>query len=140
MERKNYLVEELSNEEKAYLRKIVISTRNTYLKENWKYINDVTRLDDNIVDYSNNINDMIFKNYENSINDVIEFEKMFSNVVIYKSIRALSLKEKEVLFLLFKEDMTITEISKKMKIRRETVWRIKQRAQNKILKNLIKGE
>lgn len=31
MERKNYLVEELSNEEKAYLRKIVISTRNTYL-------------------------------------------------------------------------------------------------------------
>lgn len=78
MERKNYLVEELSNEEKAYLRKIVISTRNTYLKENWKYINDVTRLDDNIVDYSTNINEMIFKNYEDSINDVIEFEKMFS--------------------------------------------------------------
>lgn len=100
----------------------------------------MTRLDDNIVDYSTNINEMIFKNYEDSINDVIEFEKMFSNVVIYKSIRALSLKEKEVLFLLFKEDMTITEISKKMKIRRETVWRIKQRAQNKIIKNLIKGE
>mgnify|MGYP000338514120 CR=1 FL=1 len=140
MERKNYLYEDLSKEEKLYLKRIVLSAKNTYLRANYKAFNSEVKLEENIIDYSENLLEVIFQSFENSIKDVFEFEKVFSNIIIYKTIKALSLKEKEVLFLLFKEDMTVTEISEKMKIRRETVWRIKQRAQNKILKNFIKGE
>lgn len=140
MERKNYLYEDLSKEEKLYLKRIVLSAKNTYLRANYKVFNSEVKLEENIIDYSENLLEVIFKNFENSIKGVFEFEKVFSNIIIYKTIKALSLKEKEVLFLLFKEDMTVTEISEKMKIRRETVWRIKQRVQNKILKNFIKGE
>lgn len=140
MERKNYLYEDLSKEEKLYLKRIVLSAKNTYLRANYKAFNLEVKLEENIIDYSENLLEVIFKSFENSIKGVFEFEKVFSNIIIYKTIKALSLKEKEVLFLLFKEDMTVTEISEKMKIRRETVWRIKQRVQNKILKNFIKGE
>ena len=140
MERKNYLYEDLSKEEKLYLKRIVLSAKNTYLRANYKAFNSEVKLEENIIDYSENLLEVIFQSFENSIKDVFEFEKVFSNIIIYKTIKALSLKEKEVLFLLFKEDMTVTEISEKMKIRRETVWRIKQRAQNKILKNFIKGK
>ncbi len=140
MERKNYLYEDLSKEEKLYLKRIVLSAKNTYLRANYKAFNSEVKLEENIIDYSENLLEVIFQSFENSIKDVFEFEKVFSNIIIYKTIKALSLKEKEVLFLLFKEDMTVTEISEKLKIRRETVWRIKKRAQNKILKNFIKGE
>ena len=39
MERKNYLQEELSKEEKSYLKKLIINVRKKYIKNNYEYLN-----------------------------------------------------------------------------------------------------
>lgn len=39
MGRKNYLVEDLSKEEKSYLRKMIINVRRKYIKDNYDYLN-----------------------------------------------------------------------------------------------------
>ena len=39
MERKNYLKEELSREEKAYLMRIIVNVRKKYIRDNYDYIN-----------------------------------------------------------------------------------------------------
>ena len=38
MERKNYLQEELSKEEKSYLKKLIINVRKKYIKNNYEYL------------------------------------------------------------------------------------------------------
>lgn len=139
MERKNYLVEELSKKEKAYLKSIVLSVKNSYLKRNWNYIYGSVELQENMINVSNNLLETLFRNYEEEMKSISEFENLFSNIIIYKTIKALSLKEKMVLFLLYKENKSIAQISSEMGIRRETVWRIKNKAQDKILKNLLQG-
>lgn len=55
-------------------------------------------------------------------------------------VKTLSLREKEVLFYLYKKQKTINEISKIMKIDRTTIWRIRNKAQKKIVEKLVKGE
>ena len=40
MERKNYLQEELSKEEKAYLKKLILNVRRKYIKVNYEYLNN----------------------------------------------------------------------------------------------------
>ena len=40
MERKDYLVEELSKEEKLYLKRIVMTAKNKYFERNYNYINN----------------------------------------------------------------------------------------------------
>ena len=40
MERKDYLVEELSTQEKLYLKKIVMTGRNKFIEKNYEYINN----------------------------------------------------------------------------------------------------
>ena len=45
MERKNYLQEELSKEEKSYLKKLIINVRKKYIKNNYEYLNSITILD-----------------------------------------------------------------------------------------------
>ena len=39
MERKNYLQEELSKEEKSYLKKLIINVRKKYIKNNYECLN-----------------------------------------------------------------------------------------------------
>lgn len=139
MERKNYLIEGLSKEEKAYLKSIVLSVKNNYLRRNWNHLYGNSELKENMIDVSNDLLETIFRNYEEEVKNISEFENLFSNIIIYKTIKALSLKEKMVLFLLYKENKSIAQISSEMRIRRETVWRIKNKAQDKILKNLLQG-
>lgn len=42
MERKDYLVEELSKEEKLYLKRIVMTAKNKYFERNYNYINNTS--------------------------------------------------------------------------------------------------
>lgn len=139
MERKDYLLEKLSKEEKSYLKKIILSAKNTYLRKNWENIYKLEELREDILDFSDNLLETTFTKYEEEMKEVAEFEKLFSNVAIYKIIKALSLREKMVLFLLYKEKKTILQVSNEMKIRRETVWRIRNKVQDRILKNLLGG-
>lgn len=39
IKRKNYLVAELSKEEKSYLKQIIINVRRKYIKDNYDYLN-----------------------------------------------------------------------------------------------------
>lgn len=49
MERKDYLVEELSKEEKLYLKRIVMTAKNKYFEKNYNYINNTSMFVDEIV-------------------------------------------------------------------------------------------
>ena len=100
MERKDYLSEKLSNEEKLYLKTLIINVRKKYIRTNYKFINskciDYSEL--NIED-SESLLDTILYKFERELKSASEFEKIiYNNDKLYKIVRALSLKEKTMLF------------------------------------------
>lgn len=141
MERKNYLVEELSEDEKSYLKKIIINERKRYIRDNYDYLN---RRNVDIYDLVNiegdSVLETIINKCEEEIKSAIEFEKVTSNGKLYYGIKALSLKEKMVLFSLYKEKKEINQVAIEMKIGRTTAWRIKNKALNKLMIYLIGGD
>lgn len=141
MERKNYLVEKLSEEEKSYLKRIIINERKRYIRDNYNYINNKNV---NIYELINveadSVLEAVINQYEKEIESAVEFEKVFSSDKLYYGIKALSLKEKIVLFSLYKQNKTINQIALEMKIDRTTTWRIKNRAIDKLMKYLIGGK
>lgn len=141
MERKDYLLEKLSKEEKLYLKRIVMTARNKYIEKNYDHINntDMLIVDSNLIE-EESVLDVILKKYQDEVDTAIEFEKTLSNPNLYNIVKTLSLREKEVLFYLYKKQKSINEISKIMKIDRTTVWRIRNKAQKKITEKLVKGE
>lgn len=141
MERKNYLVEELSNEEKAYLKALVINKAKEFLRKNWRDLKgEVINFSDSIeVNYTLNINDP-FSAVEETAYGIDDFEKIASSKELYYLLKALSKKEKTVLFLLCKKNKPIKEIAYEMKRSRETVWRNEKKTTNKLAKKLKKGK
>lgn len=141
MERKNYLVEALSKEEKSYLKKIIINTRKKYIRDNYNYINNT-----NVQLYScadveaESVLDEILNKCEKEIKSAMEFEKVMSSEKLYNVVKALSFEEKKVLFSLYKENKTTNQIALEMKKDRTSIWRIRNRALNKIMRRLIGGE
>ncbi len=141
MERKDYLLEELSKEEKLYLRRIVMTARNKYIEKNYNYINNINVSTKDVFPImEDSILDTVLERCQGEINSAVEFEKTLSNPNLYNVVKALSLREKEVLFYLYKKQKSINEISRILKIDRITVWRIRNRAQKKIAEKLVKGE
>jgi len=141
MERKNYLVEELSKEEIAYLKKVVVNTRRKYIRDNYRLLNEEKV---NIYDFEEiegeSILEIIFTKHEEEIKSAMEFEKIISDSKICNCIKALSLKEKMVLFSLYKEDKSVNQIAKEMNIDRTNIWRLKSKALDKIMKELLGGK
>lgn len=140
MGRKNYLIEKLSKEEKSYLKLVILNTRRKYIRDNYYEIN-ITHINfDKLVDFeTESVLDSIIKKCDNEVKSLVEFEKTISNVRLYIAIKALSLKEKMVLFCIYKENKTINQIASEMKVERTTIWRIKSRALDKIMKIVIGG-
>ena len=140
MKRKNYLVEELSNEEKSYLKRIVMTARNKYFEKNYNYINNTNMLISEVVGTTEDtILDAVLEKCQEEVDSAIEFEKALSNPKLYNIVKALSLKEKEVLFYLYKKQKSIKETAKIMKLDRKTVRKYRDEAQAKIIKKLING-
>ena len=142
MERKDYLSEKLSNEEKLYLKTLIINVRKKYIRTNYKFINskciDYSEL--NIED-SESLLDTILYKFERELKSASEFEKIiYNNDKLYKIVRALSLKEKTMLFYLYYEEKEIKEVSKIMNISLATAYRRKEQLLNKIMKRLLKEE
>ena len=134
MRRKEYLIEELSKEEKAYLVSIIKSTKNNYLKKNFynkRFI--IVELKDSILDEQYSDLDSIISNEEIKNISAEEFENVFLNQRIYEMVKALSLNEKMMLFSLFNEHKSIRSIAKEQGIDKNTV--INRR---KKLLNLVK--
>lgn len=137
MERKNYLVEELTKEEKAYFEKVVISAKNKYLKKNYDYLTlKKVELTEDIIDQSDTVLDIVIRKFEEDIDSAIEFEKEFSDPKLYKFIKALSDDEKMMLFSMFKKGKSIRRYAKEKGVDKNTIKRQKSRLLD-IIKKII---
>ena len=141
MERKNYLLEPLSKEEKSYLKKIVINTRKKYIRDNYNYINSTNMQLFSCADVeAESVLEEVLNKCEREIKSAMEFEKVMSSEKLYGVVKALSFEEKMVLFSLYKENKTTNQIALEMKKDRTSIWRIRNKALNKIMRRLIGGE
>ena len=140
MERKNYLQENLSKEEKAYLKKLVLNVRRKYIRDNYEYLNSKDVNWDTFEDIEcGSLFDAVLNKCVDELKSALEFERLFCDEKLYNVTKALSAKEKMVLFALYKEEKGINQIANEMNVERTTVWRIKNKAQEKIIKNLLGG-
>lgn len=104
MERKNYLLEKLTKEEKSYLKKMIINVRKKYIRDNYDYLNSKDINWDICADVeSEPLFESVLNKCVEELKSAIEFERLFCDEKIYNIVKALSLKEKMVLFSLYKE-------------------------------------
>ena len=140
MERKDYLVEKLTKEEKLYLKRIVMTAKNKYFEKNSNYINCSNMLIDDVTLVSEeSVLDAVLQKCQEEVESAVEFEKTLSDPKLYNIVKALSLKEKEVLFYLYKKQKSMNDIAEIMNLDRKTVRKYRDNAQNKIVKKLING-
>lgn len=143
MKKKNYLIEELTKEEKVYLNRIIMTARNKYFEKNHNYINNTTNItlliDEIVGTEENSVLDAVLEKYQEEVNSAIEFEKILSNPRLYNIVKALSLREKEVLFYLYKKQRTINDTASILGVDRKTVRKYRNKAQERIMKELING-
>ena len=140
MERKDYLVEELSKEEKLYLKRIVMTAKNKYFERNYNYINNTSVLVDGIVSAGEeSVLDAVLEKCQEEVKSAREFEKTLSNPSLYNIVKALSLREKEVLFYLYKKQKNINETAVIMGLDRKTIRKYRDEAHRKIAEKLING-
>ena len=138
MKRKDYLLEKLWNEEKLYLKTLIVNVRRKYIRDNYRLINgkyiDYSELK---LEDSESIFDTLIHKFDKELKSAMEFEKLISNEKLYKIIRALSLKEKMMLFYLYKEEKDIYEVAKIMNISLATAYRLKNQALDFIMRKFI---
>lgn len=140
MERKDYLVEELSKEEKLYLKRIVMTAKNKYFERNYNYINNTSMFVDGIVSaVEESVLDAVLEKCQEEVKSAREFEKTLSNPSLYNIVKALSLREKEVLFYLYKKQKSINETAVIMGLDRKTIRKYRDEAHRKIAEKLING-
>ena len=138
MERKDYLVEELSKEEKLYLKRIVMTAKNKYFEKNYNYINNTSMFVDEIVSAGEeSVLDAVLEKCQEEVKSAREFEKTLSNPSLYNIVKALSLREKEVLFYLYKKQKSINETAVIMGLDRKTIRKYRDEAHRKIAEKLI---
>ena len=140
MKRKNYLQEELSKEEKSYLKKLILNVRRKYIKDNYEYLNSKDINWDTLEDVEgSSLFDAVLNKCVDELKSALEFEKLFCDEKLYNIVKALSVKEKTVLFALYKEEKEVNQIANELNVESTTIWRIKNKAQEKIIKNLLGG-
>lgn len=129
----------LNGKEKAALITIAKRTRSDYLKSNnYTYLeDDIDMFDENIFVSVENIENDYEKKYDRDI-CAYEMEKVFSDPFLLKSSKALTYREKLVLFSYFWEETTDERIGKELHIKGDTVRKIRNRAINKIEKEYLK--
>lgn len=142
MERKDYLKQGLSKEEKIYLKTLIVNVRNRYIRKNYKFINNMfVEYSEMKITDSESLLDTILYKFERELKSASEFEKIiYNNDKLYKIVGALSEKEKTMLFYLYYEEKEIKEVSKIMNISLATAYRRKEQLLNKIIKRLLKEE
>ena len=128
-----YTVYELSRREKSYLRQIVINTRNKYFRKN-KYIfieNNIEAADEKFLISIENVE----INFEiKSERDICapNIEKVFKDENMFNIVKALTLREKLVLFSYYFEKKTDAAIGNALNINGDTARKIRVRALEKI--------
>jgi len=140
MARKNYLRDFLSKEEKVYLKKMVWTKRHNFIEKMNRDINEkVIPLNEKLIIENESIINDVLENCLKEIESAINFEETLSNPLLYKYVKQLSLREKEIVFYLFWQNKQVNEVADIMKINRKTVRNNRDRALAKIGEKLIKG-
>lgn len=140
MKGKDYLKEELSKEEKVYLKKIVRTARYNFIEKLNRDGNEYTvELNEKIIFDKESIVTDVLENCINELESAISFEETLSNPLLYKYVKQLSLREKKIIFYLFWQNKQINEVAEIMKINRKTVRENRDKALAKIGEKLIKG-
>lgn len=123
----------LNQKEKACLVTIARRTRIDYLEKNkYTYLeDDIDMLDEDIFISKDNVeNDFEVKN-DRKI-DANKIEDVFRDFYVSKSAKALTFREKLVLFLYYWEEKTDEVIGNELNIKGDTIRKIRKRAINKI--------
>ena len=125
---------DLNENEGKYLKKIVMYTRGEYLRKN-KYIfiekEDIDEVDEKMLVSIDNVEINVEIKSEKEI-IASKIENVFRDEKITKIVKALTLREKLVLFLYYFEDKTDKEISKSLKCREDSIRKARKRALDKI--------
>ena len=109
-------------------------------EKNHNYINNTNMLIDEVITTEEtSVLDAVLEKCQEEVDSAIEFEKTLSNPNLYNIVKALSLREKEVLFYLYKKQKTINETANIMHLDRKTIRKYRDEAQEKIMKKLING-
>lgn len=125
---------ELNEDEGRYFKKIVMYTRREYLRKN-KYIfiekEDIDEVDEKMLVSIDNVEISFEIKSEKEI-IAPKIEDVFRDEKITKIVKALTLREKLVLFLYYFEDKNDREIGKSLRIKQDTVQKTRKRALEKI--------
>lgn len=134
----SYLFKELTNEEKRYLQLMIKTTKAGYIRDN-KLIIKSAELNydkyDNLLCTEDIADEILTQIVEkplkaNTLATICQDER------IYEIIKALTDKERLVLFCSIIEEKSDISISDELKIDRSTVYRIRKGALNKIRREL----
>ena len=129
----------LSNDEKSYLRKIVMYTRKDYLRKN-KYIfieDDIDDVEDKFLISIENVEINVETKTDMEI-CAPNIENVFKDEKMNKIVKALTLREKLVLFSYYFENKTDATIGKALNIKGDTARKIRIRALDKVKKEYEK--
>ena len=96
--------------------------------------------DETVFTTGETILDLVLERVQEEIDSAIEFEKTLSDPRLYNIVKSLSLREKEVLFYLYKKQKSINETADIMNLHRNSIMNIRDQMQKKIINKLIKGE
>ena len=130
MKKKNYLIEKLSKEEKAYIKRTVMTARNIYFRDNYDDINNTTMLlNDETAIEEESVLEKVLNRCQEEIESAVQFENVMSDPKLYNIVKELSLKEKEVLFYLYKKQKTMNETAQIMNLTRKTLRKYRNEAQ-----------
>lgn len=129
----------LSNDEKSYLRKIVMYTRKDYLRKN-KYIfieDDIDDVEDKFLISIENVEINVETKTDMEI-CAPNIENVFKDEKMNKIVKALTLREKLVFFSYYFENKTDAAIGKALNIKGDTARKIRIRALDKVKKEYEK--
>jgi DNA-directed RNA polymerase specialized sigma subunit len=120
---------------------MILNVRRKYIRDNYDYLNKKDINWDSCADIeSESLYDIVLNRCVDELKSALEFERLFCDEKLYNIAKALSLKEKMVLFSLYKENKSINQIASEMNLERTTIWRIKNKTQDKIVRLLIGGD
>ena len=111
----------------SFLNKTIILSSRTYFKKQINIINKERTIVD--MDYSTFLSDFIVLNHKVSYIDVIDISLQLNS-----ALKTLSAIEQAVIFLLFYEDFTQSEVAEILEIYSKTISKIKIRAIDKLKK------
>ena len=117
-----------------------MTAKNKYFERNYNYINNTSMFVDGIVSaVEESVLDAVFEKCQEEVKSAREFEKTLSNPSLYNIVKVLSLREKEVLFYLYKKQKSMNETAVIMGLDRKTIRKYRDEAHRKIAEKLING-